>query len=174
MISIDLSGTDDALVRGFMLSKSKALHKAMLRAVRKTHGWLARQLASAIAKETLIPRKNIKFRVLSNFDGKSLTGRIWIGLNPLSARRAGEPRQARFGARAGKHRFEKAFVASMKNGPAHIWKRSSDARLPIEKQLIDIEEPGMEVISRLEKRAEGYFQSRLNEELNYALNHEKA
>ena len=173
MINIDLSAADQDLIKGFMLSKSSALAKAMQRAVRKTHNWLGRQLASAIAKETLIPLKNIKYRVMSSFDANDFTGLIWIGLNPVSARRAGEPKQARFGARAGKHRFDGAFVASVNGGSRHIWKRTSDTRLPIEKLQIDIEEPGFEVINRLEKRAESYYLSRLNEELNYALNHEK-
>ena len=173
MIDLNLSASHDAIV-SLLAGQNQKLRKAMERAVRKTQKFLSRKLAAAIAKETLIPQKSFKFRVFTNLNTDDMIGHIWIGLNPLSASRAGKPKQMAFGARAGKHRFDGAFVAAINGGKQHIWKRSGKFRLPIEKQTIDIEEPGLEVVRRLERQAQDYFQKRLNEELRFALNREGA
>lgn len=167
-MNIELS-VNDSLAQA-LSHKRKALEKAMQRAVRKTHQWLLRQVARAIAQETLIPQKGIKPRVFSDFDAKALRGHVWVGLNPLDAKHSGSLSQAKFGARAGKHLFNGAFVARLGSAPQNIYKRKGAGRFPLIKQTIDIEEPGFEVMRRLEKQAKHYFEQRLDEEINYALN----
>ncbi|MEG9862938.1 MAG: phage tail protein [Flavobacteriales bacterium] len=154
--------------------KPGQLAKALQRAVRKTHKWLQRQIITGIAKEILVGQKHVKPRIYSDFDNKTLTGKVWVGLNPISARRAGEPRQTSLGAKAGKYFFPGAFVVRIKNGPANVFKRVGRERLPIKREMIDIDVPGRLVLHRLENQVKQYFNRRLNEEINYALNVETA
>lgn len=168
-MNIELSVNDNALMQAFS-HKQKKLEKAMQRAVRKTHKWLLRQLTIAIAKETLISQKGITPRVFSNFDKKTLKGSVWVGLNPVSATKAGQPRQTKVGVSAGKYRFDGAFVAQFGSAPENVYRRKGRERMPVIKETIDIKEPGYKVIKRIESQAKHYFNQRLAEELNYALN----
>ena len=172
MIAIDLQTNDKALT-AIMKGQDRQMLYAMIAAVKKTSTWLSRKISTAIVREALIPKKALKPRIFHEVDSKTLTGKIWVGLNPISPQKVGKLSQVSGGAKAGKHFFPGAFIASANNSPDLIWRREGKARFPIKREFIEIDEPGLEIMRRFERQAQQYFYKRLQEEINYRLNVKK-
>lgn len=113
------------------------------RAVRRTTQWARTHGSRAIAQAEKIPvgriRKRMRGQVEKQSDG-SVVGKAWFGLRPMPASYAGKPRQLkRGGTRAGQHRWEGGFVATMRNGHVGIFERLGRSRLPIIETMIHLE-----------------------------------
>jgi len=86
---------------------------ARIRALNKSLRWARGRLIRALGAEARVVLKVIRQRVkLYKASRRDPSGRIWVGLEPLSANRLGKARQLkRGGVRAGRHLFGDAFLA---------------------------------------------------------------
>lgn len=178
----------------------KQLEKASNRAMRKTIRWLKTRIAREISLLTKVPQKALKPRMTVSTAGRG-TDRVhilWFGTLPLAAEQAGNPRQTRRGTNVGKHRFEGAFVSKIYNPEANVWVRTRrnasaghftlgkqrrgrpsgsvpsalSGRFPVQRVGIDLGTMAGEVFRRYQRRAEARFAELIDQELNYAVNHE--
>ncbi len=178
----------------------KQLEKASNRAIKKTIRWLRTRIAREISAATKVPQKALKPRLTASVAGRG-SDRVhilWFGSMPLPAENAGNPRQTRKGTNVGRHRYEGAFVATIYNPEANVWirtRRNASAghytlgkrrkpapsgvppelsgRFPVQRVGIPLDTLAAEVFKRYQKRAEARFGVLIEQELNYAVNHEK-
>lgn len=178
----------------------KQLEKAAQRAVKKTMRWMYTRAAREVAQATGIPLKALKPRLSLVTVGKGTEAVtiLWIGISPVLAERAGRARQTKKGVSVKKHRFEGAFVSDMYGYSDAVWIRASRnagrytttsqrrkanpnslpahlrGRFPLQHLAIDIADPATEALKRLQSRVPDEFRKKLDQELNYVVNHERA
>ncbi|MCO7217132.1 phage tail protein [Halomonas sp. OfavH-34-E] len=176
------------------------LQKASDRAIKKTIRWLKTRIAREISAATKVPQKALKPRLTTSVvgTGRDRVHILWFGSLPLAAENAGNPRQTRKGTSVGKHRYEGAFVATIYNPEANVWIRSRrnasaghftmgkprkpssgagvppelSGRFPVQRVGIPLDTLAAEVFKRYQRRAEARFGELIEQELNYAVNHE--
>jgi len=156
------------------------IDRAANRAKNKAAKWAAKQVASGIAADDAVPVRALykasgsgrhKKRVQISFADHGVGGyaAVWVGYNPIKAAYLGSLRQQRRGARAGKHFFERAFLATMRSGHRGVYLRSGNARLPIDEQYVPLNsaERNVEAVSRrIPIRLAELFEQELNYEVN--------
>ncbi|EJB5271367.1 TPA: phage tail protein [Vibrio parahaemolyticus] len=178
----------------------KQLEKAGQRAIKKTMRWMYSRAAREISQLTGIPQKALKFRFSLKTVGKGAEAVtiLWIGISPVLAEKAGKARQTKKGVSLKKHRYEGAFVADMYGYDSAVWIRASRnhsqytttgkarkanpnslpahlrGRFPVQHIAIDIADPATQALKRLESRVPDEFRKKLDQELNYVVNHERA
>lgn len=139
-IRIDASGLDD-IARELRASPAQA-SAALRSTLRKMASWLRAQSVRGLSKaldvqQKVIRRRLRQFRLRTAEDGASID--IWYGLDPIALIHLGA-RQTRKGVRARRHIREGAFIATGRGGNRQVFKRRGRARLPIDKQTLDIED----------------------------------
>lgn len=108
----------------------KQMKAAQFRALNKTLRWVRGRSVKAISHELNIPQKLAKQRV-AHFLAKrsSQHGRVYAGLNPISARRLGKVKQLkRGGVRVGRHKFDDAFAVDTGKGRLKVFRRTGEAK----------------------------------------------
>ncbi len=178
------------------------LDKAVQRAIKKTMRWLQTRVSRDIAQALGVSQKAIKHRLTLTQSGKGTKGIhiLWLGTAPLAAELAGKPRQTRNGVTVGKHKFPGAFYKDVYGDGPKVWVRSSRAaslgldlpqrgkaqrarasglsakqrgRFPLRRVSIDVQSHANEIFSRYQRQAETRFNQVLDQELNFAVNHER-
>jgi len=178
------------------------LEKAVQRAIKKTLRWLQTRISRDIAKELGVPQKAIKHRLTLSQTGKGTNGIhiLWLGTAPLAAEMAGKPRQTKSGVTVGKRKFPGAFYRDIYGDGPKVWIRASRAqalgvdlpqwgrkqrarastlapgeggRFPVRRVGIEVHTRANEIFGRYEKQAEQRFNQVIDQELNYAVNHER-
>ncbi|WP_163832175.1 phage tail protein [Spartinivicinus ruber] len=173
-VYLEVDEAFDELLKG-LDEDSKAVQKAIRRAVRKLTQFLRRQLLQALSQTTGLKQKafknNQRLFIEVAKDGKS--GRVWLGLNPIGLHHFGNPKQVNAGVKVrGKPLRQGAFTIQSSHGNTVVFKRKGKARFPIEYQTEAIDQLATPVVERIIKQAEERFFTLLEQELNYALNHE--
>ena len=103
-----------------------AAAKAQRRAINKTLGWLRTHIARAVGKQERIAVKAVRQRLRSYpVDGGALRGKLWFGINPLEASRAGRARQTRAGVSVAGRRYQGAFYKKVYGNQAEVWIRTA-------------------------------------------------
>lgn len=128
-IATELGGTADQV------------EAALRSTLAKMASWLRALSVRGLARELQIGvkvmRRRLKaFRLRKSADGASIA--VWYGLDPVAMVHLGA-RQTRAGVTAGKHKRAGAFIAGKGEG-RQVFKRRSAARLPIDKQTVDIQD----------------------------------
>ena len=105
----------------------KAAANAQRRAINKTLGWLSTHIARAVGKQERIAVKAVRQRLRSYpvEGGGKARGKLWFGINPLEASRAGRPRQTKAGVSVGSRRYRGAFFKKVYGNQADIWIRTA-------------------------------------------------
>lgn len=111
------------------------LHKRLGGIIPKTAGTSVAGYRRVRAKKTLSKVKN---------RSKIMRGVVWLGTMKIPAKYGGRTRNVKGGAKAGRHFFENAFVATMKSGYRGIFYRKPDGKL--EQAMIDLPEAQENVI----------------------------
>ncbi len=176
------------------------LSKASDRAMKKTIRWLSGRVARELSQQLGITQKYLKKRLLVRTAGKGMdqVHILWLGAMPLAAEQAGKARQTRKGVTVGQRKYEGAFYRSIYNADENVWIRSSRnqgyttlsqssrkpssrqlapeyaGRFPVQRLGVEIETIAAEIFRRLDRRAIDRFNTLFEQELNYAVNHEKA
>ncbi|HAS3046039.1 TPA: hypothetical protein I6Y62_004319 [Vibrio parahaemolyticus] len=176
------------------------LNKATTRAIKKTLRWAGSVVARELGQSLGVAQKGLKPRIVVTTvgSGADQVHILWVGVLPLAAEKAGKPRQTRRGVSVRGRRFDSAFVADIYNGEPNVWVRAAKnrehnhttlsrrrkaatsspdpklrGRFPVQRVGIAVEDPAIEIFNRLQRRVEERFKTVLNQELNYAVNHEK-
>ena len=176
------------------------LTKASERAMKKTIRWLSGRVARELAQQLGVPQKYLKKRLLVRTAGKGSdqVHILWMGAMPLAAEQAGKARQTRKGVTVGKRKFDGAFYRAVYNADENVYIRTSRnqgcttlspgqrkpanrtlapeyaGRFPVQRLGVEIETIAAEIFRRLDRRAIDRFNTLIEQELNYAVNHEKA
>lgn len=134
-MGVKLGGRDGALLR-FDPAGTETLRilaqrfpdaakKARRRAINKTLRWLRTNIARAISREERIALRAVRQRLLAYPPkGGVDVGRLWLGLNPLDASRAGRPRQTQTGVSVAGRTYRGAFYARAYGSNPDIWIRT--------------------------------------------------
>ncbi|PMN73159.1 hypothetical protein [Enterovibrio norvegicus] len=176
------------------------LTKASERAMKKTIRWLSGRVAKELGQQLGVPQKVLKKRLLVRTAGKGSdqVHILWLGARPLAAENAGKARQSRKGVTVGKRQFEGAFYRAVYNADPNVWIRARRnqgyttltqkprkpsgqklapeyaGRFPVQRLGVEIETVAAEIFRRLNRRAIDRFNTLIEQELNFAVNHEKA
>lgn len=180
----------DRLIRLFGITEKRSI-AAVRRALDKTATWLKKEASKGIARETQIPIKVLRKRLLSyRTSPKLMRSKVFFGLRLIDAEHMGAPRRQKAGVKAGKHFFPGAFLGSVYSPTEKIWIRktskhydpnlyphSTDARsntefldqeggrFPLVKARIKTDEAESIFVEWVAK-AEGYLARLINKELN--------
>ncbi|GHT93691.1 hypothetical protein FACS1894122_09300 [Alphaproteobacteria bacterium] len=143
---------------------------AAMRALNKTAAWVKSNCSRRIAKEKLVKLKIINDRIrVVKASTANLQAKILADVVSIRARDLGNLRQTFDGVAAGKHSFEKAFVATMpKTGHASAFKRTTKKRLPIKEMWLPIYNEATQIIEKMiDAEASAIFEKYFFHELRF-------
>jgi hypothetical protein len=103
----------------------KAVAAAERRAINKTLRWLQGRVARSVGQQERIAIKAVRQRLRAYKAGSNGQGKLWFGLNPIEASRAGRPRQTRAGVSVAGRRYQGAFYRQVYGSKADIWIRTA-------------------------------------------------
>ncbi len=103
----------------------KAVAAAERRAINKTLRWLQGRVARSVGQQERIAIKAVRQRLRAYKAGSNGQGKLWFGLNPIEASRAGRPRQTRAGVSVAGRRYQGAFYRQVYGSEADIWIRTA-------------------------------------------------
>lgn len=193
---------DIALAAAHIASTPEQLEKATQRAIRKTMRWLQTRISRELAQSLGVPQRAIKPRLSLTQTGKGTQGVhiLWLGTAPLAAEQAGKPRQTKSGVTVGKRKFPGAFYRDVYGDGPKVWIRASRAnalgmdlpqwgkpqrsrasglsadnkgRFPVRRVSIDVKDAANTLFARYQNHVERRFSQVIEQELNYAVNHER-
>nr|VFK50896.1 MAG: hypothetical protein BECKTC1821D_GA0114238_11233 [Candidatus Kentron sp. TC] len=199
MIILSLDPVVEELTAG-LNHLSRQIQTAIKRAVRKLILWIRRQMLRQASRMTGVPQKEIVRYRRIHIDIAGMEGTVWLGTSPLPLHLAGRVswNQASAGATVAGCQYAGAFYRNVYGGERKVWIRSSrnlreghptyhgkrrhrsfshtvsHGRFPVELLGTEMNELEDEIARRLERRVKIRFREILEQELNYALNHERA
>ncbi|WP_028694342.1 hypothetical protein [Pseudomonas cremoricolorata] len=115
-----LSGYDE-----FARLVPKAITAAQRRAINKTLRWLRSQVSREVGREQRIAVTAVRQRLKAYMSGSNGQGKLWFGIRPLEASRAGRARQSRTGVSVAGRRYQGAFFKTVYGGRPDIWIRTA-------------------------------------------------
>jgi len=119
---------DPQAVKGFqdfMQLVPKAVAAAQRRAINKVLRWLRTHIARDVGRQERIAIAAVRQRLKAFPVSNNGQGRLWFGINPIEASRAGRPRQTRSGVSVAGRRYEGAFFKRVYGGSPDIWIRTA-------------------------------------------------
>lgn len=125
MISLQL---DPQALKGFQdftRLVPKAAHAAQRRAINKTLRWLRTHVAREVGRQERIAIAAVRQRLRAFPVSSSGQGKLWFGINPIEASRAGRPRQSRTGVSVAGRKYQGAFFKTVYGGKPDIWIRTA-------------------------------------------------
>ena len=126
MLHIQASAEDLKAFADLAILVPKAAAIAQRRAINKTLRWLRGKIASNVGKQEKIAVRAVRQRLITYpVKGGSMRGKLWFGINPLEASRAGRPRQTKAGVSVGSRRYRGAFYKKVYGNQADIWIRTA-------------------------------------------------
>ena len=139
-IELDIAGKEELIAD--LAATQQQVQAALKSTVRQLGGWLRTQATRGLSKEldigVKVLRRRLKtLKLRTSADGASMV--LWFGLNPVGLIYLGA-KQTRTGITAGKRKVQGAFLATMKNKTRHVFRRTGKGRLPIDKQVVDVED----------------------------------
>lgn len=125
MITLQADRSDLKAFTDFAALVPKALAAAQRRAINKTLRWLRTQIARAVSRQERIAVTAVRQRLRAYPAGSNGQGKLWFGINPIEASRAGRPRQTRAGVSVAGRRYQGAFFKKVYGGQPDIWIRTA-------------------------------------------------
>ena len=143
MLHIQPSTEDLKAFADLAILVPKAAANAQRRAINKTLGWLRTHIARAVGRQEKIAVKAVRQRLRSYpVDGGAMRGKLWFGINPLEASRAGRARQTKAGVSVAGRRYKGAFYKKVYGNQAEVWIRTAS------KHFDKTDYPDSEITSR--------------------------
>jgi len=142
MIDLDLEAQGVYQVISDLQATEAQVQQALRSTLRKMASWMRTRSVRGLSTHLQIQQKVIRrrlrsFNLRTSPDGATIT--VWYGLNPISLIYLGA-RQNKSGVTAGAHKRPGAFIARGAGGHRQVFKRRGGARLPLDKQRLDIED----------------------------------
>lgn len=125
MITLQADRSDLKAFTDFAALVPKALAAAQRRAINKTLRWLRTQIARAVSRQERIAVSAVRQRLRAYPVSSNGQGKLWFGINPIEASRAGRPRQTRAGVSVAGRRYQGAFFKRVYGGQPDIWIRTA-------------------------------------------------
>ncbi|MBF8703308.1 MULTISPECIES: hypothetical protein [Pseudomonas] len=125
MISLRIDPQDVKGFQDFIRSVPKAVAAAQRRAINKVLRWLRTHIARDVGRQERIAIAAVRQRLKAFPVSSNGQGRLWFGINPIEASRAGRPRQTRSGVSVAGRRYEGAFFKRVYGGSPDIWIRTA-------------------------------------------------
>ncbi|WP_332726768.1 hypothetical protein [Pseudomonas sp. ESBL9] len=143
MLHIQASAEDLKAFADLAILVPKAAAVAQRRAINKTLGWLRGKIASNVGKQEKIAVRAVRQRLITYpVKGSEMRGKLWFGINPLEASRAGRARQTKAGVSVAGRRYQGAFYKKVYGNQADVWIRTAS------KHFDPADYPDSEVSSR--------------------------
>ena len=118
MLTVQVSAEDIKAFADLAILVPKAAANAQRRAINKTLGWLRTHIARAVGRQEKIAVRAVRQRLRSYpVAGGSMRGKLWFGINPLEASRAGRARQTKAGVSVAGRRYRGAFYKKVYGNP---------------------------------------------------------
>ena len=126
MLHIQASAEDLKAFADLAILVAKAAAKAQRRAINKTLGWLRGKIASNVGKQEKIAVRAVRQRLITYpVKGGAMRGKLWFGINPLEASRAGRAQQTQAGVSVAGRRYKGAFYKKVYGNQAEVWIRTA-------------------------------------------------
>lgn len=126
MLHIQASAEDLKAFADLAILMPKSAAKAQRRAINKTLGWLRGKIASNVGKQEKIAVRAVRQRLITYpVKGSAMRGKLWFGINPLEASRAGRARQTKAGVSVAGRRYQGAFYKKVYGNQADVWIRTA-------------------------------------------------
>ncbi|CAM3807207.1 hypothetical protein CCOS865_01826 [Pseudomonas reidholzensis] len=125
IISLQVSPEDMKGFQDFAKLVPKAVIAAQRRAINKTLRWLRTHVAREVGRQERIAIGAVRQRLKAFPMGSNGQGKLWFGINPIEASRAGRPRQSRSGVSVAGRRYQGAFFKRVYGGSLDIWIRTA-------------------------------------------------
>jgi hypothetical protein len=160
---LDFDFSDFRKVKDWAEITMDELKEAVRLATQDTASWANKESAKDLGRELQVPypamRKRIKVkRRMMTFDGALATARIWYGINALSLKYL-KPKQDASGVKTTAKTVPGAFISDKLK--QNVFKRKGSARLPIEKQTLDVEAKAASFLQgTFEPKVSAYFLDR--------------
>lgn len=110
----------------------KAINAAQRRAINKTLRWLRTHISRSVGREERIAVSAVRQRLMAYPMGGNGQGRLWFGINPIEASRAGRVNQNRSGVSVAGRRYKGAFYRQVYGNRADIWIRAGSKHFTAE------------------------------------------
>ncbi|WP_406821504.1 hypothetical protein ACJA3S_08650 [Pseudomonas sp. KnCO4] len=125
LISLQADPQDVKGFKDFAKLVPKAVAAAQRRAVNKVLRWLRTHIARDVGRQERITIAAVRQRLKAFPVSSNGQGRLWFGINPIEASRAGRPRQSRSGVSVAGRRYKGAFFKRVYGGGPDIWIRTA-------------------------------------------------
>lgn len=125
LISLRANPQDVGGFQAFAQLVPKAMANAQRRAINKTLRWLRTHIAREVGRQERIAIAAVRDRLKAYPVSSNGQGRLWFGINPIEASRAGRPRQTRSGVSVAGRRYQGAFYKRVYGGKPDIWIRTA-------------------------------------------------
>lgn len=125
LISLQLDSQALKGFQDFTRLVPKAAHAAQRRAINKTLRWLRTHVAREVGRQERIAIAAVRQRLRAFPVSGSGQGKLWFGINPIEASRAGRPRQSRTGVSVAGRKYQGAFFKTVYGGTPDIWIRTA-------------------------------------------------
>ncbi|WNN38488.1 hypothetical protein RIN61_20135 [Pseudomonas inefficax] len=125
IISLRIDPQDVKGFQDFIRLVPKAVAAAQRRAINKVLRWLRTHIARDVGRQERIAIAAVRQRLKAFPVSSNGQGRLWFGINPIEASRAGRPRQTRSGVSVAGRRYEGAFFKRVYGGSPDIWIRTA-------------------------------------------------
>lgn len=125
LLTLQMSPQDVKGFEDFAKLVPKAITAAQRRAINKTLRWLRGQIAREVGRQERIAIAAVRQRLKAFPMGSSGQGKLWFGIRPIEASRAGRPRQTRTGVSVAGRRYQGAFYRQVYGGKPDIWIRTA-------------------------------------------------
>ncbi|WP_367863251.1 hypothetical protein [Pseudomonas guariconensis] len=125
LISLRADPQDVVGFQSFVQLVPKAVQAAQKRAINRTLRWLATRVAREVGLAERIAISAVRKRLKAYPMSSNGQGRLWFGINPIEASRAGRPRQSRSGVSVAGRRYQGAFYKRVYGGSPDIWIRTA-------------------------------------------------
>ncbi|KPM60197.1 hypothetical protein HB4184_22065 [Pseudomonas putida] len=125
LISLQAKPQDVKGFKDFAKLVPKAVAAAQRRAVNKVLRWLRTHIARDVGRQERIAIAAVRQRLKAFPVSSNGQGRLWFGINPIEASRAGRPRQSRTGVSVAGRRYKGAFFKRVYGGNPDIWIRTA-------------------------------------------------
>lgn len=140
LISLQADQSDLKAFADFAALVPKAAAAAQRRAINRTLRWLRTHVARAVSRQEKVAVGAVRQRLRAYPVGSSGQGKLWFGINPIEASRAGRPRQSRSGVSVAGRRYEgrstgECMAVSQTSGFARPASTSRPATTPTAKSL---------------------------------------
>lgn len=125
LITLQADQSDLKAFADFAALVPKAALAAQRRAINKTLRWLRTHIARAVSRQERIAATAVRQRLRAYPVSSNGQGKLWFGINPIEASRAGRPRQTRAGVSVAGRRYQGAFFKQVYGGQPDIWIRTA-------------------------------------------------